>query len=197
MRVALGFRPHSGWAVVVIVGLADGQPVLIDRQRVELLESTRGAARQPYHAAKGLTASAGEVLVREAVESAERMAALALEQLLDGARADEDITAAGVAGGSAFEPVSLDYVLASHSRMHAAEGALFRDVLLGACAEAGLRVVSLPERELLPQAGAVLGLTRAALDQQLSELGRSLGPPWQKDHKHATLVAWLALVQQQ
>jgi hypothetical protein len=36
-RVALGFRAHSGWAAVVAVALADRQPEVLHRGRVELV----------------------------------------------------------------------------------------------------------------------------------------------------------------
>jgi hypothetical protein len=36
-------------------------------------------------------------------------------------------------------------------------------------------------------------LDAADLQQQITELGRSLGPPWRQDEKLASLAAWIAL----
>jgi hypothetical protein len=52
MRVALGMKAHSGWAVLVVVGGRGGETRVVDRRRVELVEE--GWAKQPYHAAEHL-----------------------------------------------------------------------------------------------------------------------------------------------
>lgn len=55
-----------------------------------------------------------------------------------------------------------------------------------------LAVLEVPARELTARAEAAWGWHPETLGQALAELGCSLGSPWQKDHKDAT-VAWLAM----
>ena len=52
----LGWRAHSGWAVVVAVGGLPADPIILSREHVELLDGS--LPRQPYHAAaeRGLSA---------------------------------------------------------------------------------------------------------------------------------------------
>ena len=53
---ALGFAPHSGWSVLVALGLegSDARPRLLARERVELSGPEDPASKQPYHAVESL-----------------------------------------------------------------------------------------------------------------------------------------------
>jgi hypothetical protein len=64
---------------------------------------------------------------------------------------------------------------------------------MAAADEHGLEVFAVPARDLMATAGRELGSSAEALRRALTELGRPIGPPWRKDEKDATLVAWLAL----
>ena len=77
--------------------------------------------------------------------------------------------------------------------MHAAEGELYRDVLVHALQACGLPVTGVPERDLWDRAATVLSLPTAELRQRVAELGRPCGPPWAQDQKLAAVAAWLAL----
>ena len=77
-------------------------------------------------------------------------------------------------------PGDLDRVLGSHALLHAAEGALYEQAVLGAAAAAG-RVAWLVDRRTLRPTDEVEALR-----------GR-IGPPWQKDHKLAAMAALIAL----
>jgi hypothetical protein len=104
---------------------------------------------------------------------------------------------APVAGGlllAAGRPLpGLREILASHALIHAAEGALFRDVLRQASGRLGLRLVEVAERELEDRAARSLGRPATAIRARLAEWGKALGPPWTQDEKRAALVAWVAL----
>lgn len=49
MDVALGLRPHSGWAAAVAVGAG---PIVLERDRIALADVPPPV--QPYHEAAGL-----------------------------------------------------------------------------------------------------------------------------------------------
>ena len=68
MKVALGFKAHSGWAVVVVVGCQGGSaPRVLERGRVELvLPDQRPWGKAPYHAAETLAPDAAHALVQRA-----------------------------------------------------------------------------------------------------------------------------------
>jgi len=166
---AVGFCCHSGWAVLVVVSGSAGSPVLLDRRRVELVDAS--LPRQPYHA----VAEGGwpESVIDAVAEAASIAVGEALRSV---ARAD----ALGVVATERRLPASLEQILASHALLHAAEGHLFERAVIEAARGAGLRIhVVEPHSIEVP----------AAVDA----LRRSVGPPWQKDHKWATTAALAAL----
>src|SRR5947207_14382882 len=112
--VAVGFRCHSGWAVMVAVSGTARRPILLERQRVDLLPPT--LPRQPYHAvAEGGMARA---VIGEVEAAAHRRAA---DLLLSVTNA----VAVGVVAAERLLPDNLDAILKVHARLHAAEGRLY------------------------------------------------------------------------
>ena len=194
MRVALGFRPHSGWAAAVAVGGGPATPTVLDRRRIPLADVDPPV--QPYHDAAGLDPSEAAALIDEARATAYAVAEAELARLLARLRADgHEVTRAGIAAGSGSvrEDLPLDRVLAAHSALHAAEGELYRDALADAAAKLGLAVSLLPPRDTAATGRRLLGCDEAALRALLTELGRPFGAPWTRDEKDATVVALLAL----
>jgi len=188
-RAALGFSLHSGWGVASLV---TPEPRVIDRRQVDF--EPRGYPVQMYHAASGLLLPEATRMVADARAAVEA----AMRRMLD----DEIRRAAGLglavgAVGLAAEPRptlgDLEKILAVHPRMHRAEGDLYRDALVDAAAERHVPLVLTPPGQLRQLAAATLGLEPAGIDRLLTELGRALGPPWQQDHKLATLAALVAL----
>ena len=74
-------------------------------------------------------------------------------------------------------------VLASHMLLHAAEGELYRSVLVDADAAAGLAVHVVPPDAVTVDAHADL----------LATMGKAAGAPWRADHKLAVVAALAAL----
>jgi hypothetical protein len=62
--------------------------------------------------------------------------------------------------------------------LHAAEGALYEEALVDGAGKAGLPAVLVEERTI-------------RIAPALDTIGKSLGPPWQKDHKLAASAALL------
>lgn len=183
MKVAFGLKAHSGWAALVGVGERDGNVAMTDRRRIELvLEAWQ---KQPYHAAEHLQPDAARDTVARGIDAARKGAVRELQAALARAGAQQhDVTACGVLVGNPMPDWSVDEILAVHFRMHKAEGVLFRDVLLQAAADCGLRPVPVPEKQS--------GVDRR-LQHTIATLGRSAGPPWGKDQKDAALAALIAL----
>ena len=171
-RTALGWRAHSGWAVLVVVREPALEPHVLDRRRVELVDEV--VPRQPYHAVAEDGAS------RDVIRRAEERAIESAIAATNAVRDEFGIEAVGVVGRRRNVPDDLDKILASHMLLHAAEGELYERVLLEAAASAGL-----PATLVDPD-----GL---AVPLPLENAGKSLGPPWQKDHKLAAAAALLAL----
>ncbi len=188
----LGFRPHTGWTVAVALGGAPANPNLLDRRRIEF--GPPGEERFVFHrAAEGPVAKAA-VAIAKIRSAAELQATRALETLLTELK-DKGVTvrAASVPTSRKPSPEKLEEILSVHSRIHAAEGAFYRDVIAGACARTGLKVHRVIERELTLLAAELLPGGKRGLELQLRDMGEALGPPWSEDQKLATLAAWIYL----
>jgi hypothetical protein len=177
-RTAVGWRSHSGWAVLVAVRGPAAFPQVLARRRIELVNDS--LPRQPYHsiAEQGLSLREGEALITRVEKMALDAAVAATESLRD----ECGIDAVGVVGRVRVVPDELERILASHALLHAAEGDLFERVLIDAATHIGLQAL-------------VMEPASIEIPEAVDTGGKALGPPWQKDHKLAATVALAALEQ--
>jgi hypothetical protein len=193
MDVALGFRPHSGWAAAVAVTGRPAEAVVVDRHRLPL--SDLPPPVQPYHEAAGLDPDTAAALVEQATQAAYRWAAAEVSGLVDGVRSDgHEIAGVGIAAGpgSIRDELPLTRILAAHGTLHAAEGELYRDALADAAAALGLAVALVPPRDAAAAGRRLFRCGDAELRTRLTDLGKPLGPPWTRDQKDAVIAALLA-----
>ena len=177
---------------MVVLGKSDGEFIVVDRRRVELVEEEW--ARQPYHAAEELEAGEARKLVKRGIDAAYRIAMREMRAVLRRERErNNEIAACAVLVGNPMPDWSVEQILAVHFRMHQAEGVLFRDALIDAARKCSLNVIELPEKTLLDHAEKTLQTSAANLSKTISALGKLAGPPWGKDQKDAALAAMLAL----
>ncbi|HTD03466.1 hypothetical protein, partial [Undibacterium sp.] len=80
MKVAFGIKAHSGWAVLVVVGICDGDVMIVDRRRLELVDEEW--VKHPYHAALTLEAGPARRLVERGIGRAQRIAGREMRALL-------------------------------------------------------------------------------------------------------------------
>jgi hypothetical protein len=163
-RRALGISVHTGWGACVVVGGSPQRPEVIANEVVEILGD---AERFCFHRAaemdRGQAAKWIERTRNLAVDSAKK----ALSPLLG-----NDVGRCAIVAKPG-EVGPLESVLASHPRIHTAEGCFYRDVFRDAC--------GVPVRIIPP----------GSLD--VSAIGKITGPPWGRDQKLAALAAWTVL----
>jgi hypothetical protein len=196
MKVAFGLKAHSGWAVLVALGEHDGALQVVDRRRLELVDPHEaGWAKQPYHAAEGLTSPEARQMVQRGLDAARKNATGAIREATKRVERDgHRVTACAVLTGRPMPEWSVDDILAVHVRMHTAEGVLFRDALVQGATACGLRLVPIQEKELNGHAARALAVSPNVLQRRLAMLGKPVGPPWGKDQKDAALAAMVACV---
>lgn len=195
MKVAFGMKAHSGWAALVVLGTRSGELQVVDRCRLELVEKDDASwAKQPYHAAESLNAGDARDLVTKGVETARRIAVREMRTAANRARqAGHEVAACAVLVADAMPDWTVAEILAVHFRMHKAEGVLFRDALARAARACDLRLFEVPEKQLDEHAERALGTSVDSLRKTIASLGKSVGPPWGKDQKDASLAAMIAL----
>jgi hypothetical protein len=188
---ALGFKPRTGRAVMVLLARdADGDRVL-ERAEVPLLPPGEFA---PYHAAEGMEPRAAGRHVKRAIAAARRMARAVVRGAMRRCKAaGHTLRGCGVQVGSGTPPWTTAEILAVHIRMHKVEGEMFRGILVDAAEACGLRVTTLPSKAPLDAAAKVLRKPRARLDAQLAALGKAVGPPWGGHEKEAAAAALAVL----
>ena len=192
LRVAFGFRPHSGWSALVTLARSGSDLVILQRRRIELVDAAW--AKQPYHAAEKLEPRDARTLVERGVGAAHEAARAAMKALVEAEENKRNrVAGCAVLVGNPMPGWSVDEILAVHLRRHQAEGVLFRAALLAAAGNCGVRAIAIPEKELEAIAARELKRPINRLRDAVTRLGKSAGPPWGKDQKDAALAAWVAL----
>jgi len=193
-RAAIGVRMHSGWGALVAVANSAGTVEVIDRRRVAITASGTRGAIQPYHFAKNLDLAEAEKFLGNCFAASERLAAAAVRELVEELRGlHYRVVGSAVLLASGRPLPPLAKILASHALIHAAEGEFFREALRKACEGLELAVSGFRERDLDDYVRAAFGEAARGIGQQISTLGRSLGPPWTRDQKTAAFAALLVL----
>jgi hypothetical protein len=167
---ALGFVAKTGTGVAVAV--ASG-PELLGKWELMLAPPTQ--ERFVYHAAQQLGARA-ERWVRESTQAIGHQTMSSVDVMLT--ELDATPTAAAIVG-TTLELDGLDEILASHPRLHTAEGVLYRSAIADALHERGIECTLVPRDALVP-------------DTALAAFGK-VASPWRREHKDAARAA-LSLV---
>ena len=185
---ALGFSPHTGWAAAVAV---TPEWEIIERRRIVYEPE---AARFIYHHAAEIPRDEAAAVIATARAQATNKAQEQIRALISAlSRKGKPVFDVCAPGGNVRLPTSLPDILSVHARIHAAEGVFYRDVLADGCAQNGLAVRRVPERDLWAVASKALACHEDKLRERLAKLGKQLGPPWGEDQKRATLAALIAL----
>src|SRR5947209_9844840 len=169
---SLGFRVKSGWATTVPVGGPPASPQVLDHGIVQLSDPALPASRQPFHGGTGQEERDGRKVARR-VAGIRRFARLSVADLIKRYRAaGHRLRGVAVVAGSDIEP---ERIANPHIRAHAQEGKLFRTVLEDGARRAGLRCVTLLERDLFTQAAEALGRPAPDLQRAVTALGGGVG----------------------
>jgi len=192
MDLALGLKPHTGWAIAVLAGGDAERPTVLHRERVELCPDH--LPRAPYHHAhfEELDLDATAPMVAEVEASVAEATAAVLAALAAAAEGHGRLRAVGLVGHPNDVP-PLEQVMASHMLLHVAEGELYRNALDEAARERGLVVAMVSPKRPVADAAFEVGLSEEQLERTLKGLRADLGAPWQADHRAATAAALAAL----
>jgi hypothetical protein len=195
---AIGVRMHSGWRALVAVSNSAGTVEVIDRRRITITTPGTPGANQPFHFAESLELPEAEKILGNCFAASKRLALAAVRDVVGELRGRQYRvvgSAVLLASGRPLPPLSK--ILASHALIHAAEGEFFREAFSKACEDLDLSVTGLRESNLDECVQTTFGKAATRMRQQISTLGRSLGPPWTKDQKTAALAALVLLANKQ
>ena len=189
LRCAAGFTIKSGWAAAVLIAGPVKTPVVLDTRRVEISDPGVPDAKQPYHAGFGTARDAGDELKR-LVSSVKSYGGKSVRAVLREYAKQAAVRGAGVVVGSLIDPQTIGN---DHIRIHAMEGRLFREVVIEAAEQSGLKCAVVRERDLYEAAAKKLKLSEAAIRKTLTDIGRNVERGWRAEQKAAALSAWVLL----
>lgn len=160
MKWAIGISVHTGWGACVVVGGSLRKPEIVGNKVIELLDDPerfcfhRAAEMEPALIEEWL----GRVRARALAKARSELAPVL-----------HDVSVGAIVAKDGALP-DLDSILATHMRIHSAEGLFYRDVFRDAC--------QVPCRIIPP---ASLNITA---------VGKLATKPWGRDQKLAALAAW-------
>ncbi len=191
-RAAFGFQMHSGWGVLVAVSGAPQAIEILDRRRIVTADPEMPGAIQPYHYAMNLQFP--EKHIANCAVASTGLAVAAINGLVTelNARHYRVVgSAVLLASGRSLPPI--EKILAAHPLIHTAEGEFFRHTVTQACEALQISVTAIRQRDLDERAKAAFGKGASGVQSSIESLGKTIGPPWTKDHKTAALAAVLLL----
>lgn len=193
LTAVVGVADHNGWAVCVTVAASRGVPVVADRRRVELIEP--GVPNQPYHhETVGMPLPGAEALVARVRESVMRTTLARLSSLRDDLQPPYTVAAMTLRNPPlAYVPVTVAAAHESYPVMCRADSMMYHDALCTAARRLSIALELHDRGEEVERAADRLGVSVEEMEHFLQAWGRTLGPPWQKEHRLAAAAAMGAL----
>lgn len=187
--VVVGVADHSGWAILVAAAVVNGEPTVVDRRRVPLIEE--GIPNQPYHHdTVKLSEDEGERLVHRVKGSVAASTALAFDRL------SADIGPTYRVSAIAIRQPPLDELPATvadaHRSYHVfcrADAMLYHSAIVSDARQRGWNVLSHRRGEELAKAAEALRLSTKDVERFVTEPRSRLGSPWTAEHRHAFAAA--------
>ena len=175
----IGVSDHGGWAVLVTVA-RDG--TLLDRRRVELVGE--GLPKLPHHSeGQGLPLDQAVELVERVRVSAEKHAVLALDAVTT--------AVPGILGVALRKcqqlPPTIAERIKDYRAQNVADWVMYRRALASAAEARGWPVHWYDAKSILETARQALRVVN--LDAHFLKVRRTIGPPWNNDHKLAMAAA--------
>src|ERR1051326_1295666 len=174
--VAIGLRAKTARAIAVVLGGSIDSPLVVTKTELRLADPKFPATAQPYHEVMDLSWDNSQIAVKTAAAQIESIAKTALGLLMEELhQRGMKILGVGIVGAKDRD---LARIGNPHIRAHAAEG---------------MPGETFPDREFDAIAKERLGRQLDSVKRKVSDLGRTVGPPWRADEKQAATAAWLVL----
>jgi hypothetical protein len=178
----IGVSDHGGWAVLVTVAL-DG--TLLDRRRVELVGE--GLPKIPHHSeGQGLPLDEAVELVERVRVSAEKHAVLALDAV---AMAVPHILGVALRECPQLPPTIAERIK-EYRAQNVADWVMYRKALASAAEARGWAVHWYDAKSVSDAASGALRVK--SFDAHFIQMRKTVGPPWNNDHKLAMAAAIVA-----
>jgi hypothetical protein len=185
----VGVADHSGWAVLISAAVVRGQPTIVDRRRVALID--KGVPTQPYHH-ETLAMAGGEA--DELLRTVQRSIALCTATAFDRLSADlwpqYRVSSIAIRQSTlARLPATVEEAHRSYHVQCRADGMLYHTAICAAARQRGWKLLFHRRGEELARAASALRVNTQDVERFLNDLRQTLKPPWTAEHRHAFAAA--------
>lgn len=190
-----GVSDHYGYAILVSVALAEGEPAIIDLRQAALRDPDLPGS--PYHHdTLDMPEADADALLARVRDAVARLAREALQGLSVDLAPAFDLSALSIRQPPLPHlPMTAAEAHADYRVQCAADGMLYHHYLCEAAREMGVPVHHRKRGKELEDAARAMGCDKARIEAWLKAEGKRLGPPWQKDHMLAAAGGLAALAQ--
>lgn len=187
--VVVGVADHNGWAVLVSAAAVNGEPAVVDRRRVSLIEE--GVPSQPYHhETLGLPDAEAERLLRRVERSIAACTALAFDQLSADLSPGYRVSSIAIREPPlAHLPATVGEVHGSYHTTCRADGMLYHSAICEAARQRNWKVALHRRGEELAKAALALQASTREVERFLDAPRQTLKAPWTAEHRHAFAAA--------
>jgi hypothetical protein len=187
--VVVGVADHNGWAVLVSAAAEHGEPVVIDRRRVSLVE--KGVPSQPYHhETLALSDTESEQLLHTVRRSIAACTDRAFGHLVADLSPRFRVAAITIREPPlAHLPATIGEVHRSYHVQCRADGMLYHSAICEAARKRDWNLLLHPRGEELAMAAAALHVGTHQVERFISGLKHALKAPWTAEHRGAFAAA--------
>jgi hypothetical protein len=187
--VVVGVADHNGWAILVSAAKVNGEPTVIDRRRVELIQ--HGLPSQPYHhETLVLPDDKSELLLRKVQRSIDGCTASAFDRLTADLLPLYRVSAIAIRQPPLTEwPATVAEIHNSYYVTCRADGMLYHSAICAAARQRDWKVALHRRGEEVALAAAALQMSTHDVEQFLDDLRATLGPPWTAEYRRAFAAA--------
>lgn len=187
--VVVGVADHNGWAILVSAAAVNGEPTVVDRRRVGLIE--KGVPNQPYHhETLALSDAEAEQLLRKVKRSIAVCTALACDQLVADLRPRYRVASIAIRQPPlAHVPATVGEVRRSYHALCRADGMLYHSAICTAARQRDWKLVFHRRGEELAKAAEALQASTHDVERFMNDLRQTLKPPWTAEHRDAFAAA--------
>jgi len=187
--VVVGVADHNGWAILVAAAAVNGEPAVVDRRRVRLIEE--GVPSQPYHhETLALSDAEAEKLLRKVKRSIAECTALAFDRLSADLSPRYRVSSITIREPPlAHLPATVAEVHRSYHALCRADGMLYHSAICTAARQRDWTLVLHRRGEEVGTAAEALQSSADEVERFINDLKQTLRSPWTAEHRHAFAAA--------
>jgi hypothetical protein len=185
----VGVAEHNGWAILVSAAAVNGEPTVVDRRRVRLIE--KGLPNQPYHhETLALSDAEAEQLLRKVRRSIAVCTVLAFERLSADLWPRYRVSSMAIRQPTLVHlPATVGEVHRSYHALCRADGMLYHSAICEAAGQRDWKLVFHRRGEELAKAAEAVQASTREVERFINDLGQVLKAPWTAEHRNAFAAA--------